>query len=149
MESNLNNILALLKTSFGVYNDDHHRSEKNTGIAKAIAVHGDHVVLLCPDAKYFSINRLYINNGQVHLSTMSVGGVIDLRKVNSLEEAVRVYNEQEMIFPRPKLTDVTYLPYVPVEALEEVVERPIAHTALGAKHHLKVDNDGLAETLDN
>lgn len=114
MESNLNNILAILKTNSGTYIDDHHRHEKTTGIAKAIAVHGNHVVLLCPDARYFSVNRLYVENGQVHLSPISVGGVVSMSKGETLEEAIKVYNEEEMIFPRAKLTEVTYLTPEPI-----------------------------------
>lgn len=108
MENNLQNILAILNQNGGQYIDDHNRNTPGTDTAKAIAVHGRHVVLLFPKAQYFSINKLYICQGQVHLSTISVGGAIDLRNSN-LEQAILAYNKDGAEYERSPIEQVTFI----------------------------------------
>jgi hypothetical protein len=111
MLNSLESIVAQLKAHGNEYIDDHNGG-KQTGKAEVVAQHGKHVVLLHPHAKYFSINYLYVGeNGRVHLSTQSVGGVLDLRQCN-LQTAIAVYNNPEnqpMAFQNPELTQITYL----------------------------------------
>lgn len=111
MLNNITNIVDVLRANGNQYIDDHGHGD-NRAKAKVVAQHGTHVVLLHPDAKYFSINRLYLDqDGDVHLSSLSVGGVLDLRGCN-LETAIAVYNnpENRRFCPdRPDLSQVTYL----------------------------------------
>ena len=81
--------------------DDHNNREiDHTTIATGVLVSKDFEipVLLVKHCQYFCINKIYFGeDDKVHLSRMSVGGVVDLRFTNGLLHAIANYNAEHCI----------------------------------------------------
>ena len=92
-----NNIAQIINNVFEKgYIDDH---DNHRYMPKALLVHvrlnGTTVTTAEFDSSYFCLNPLYFEEeeAEVHLSTCSNGGTIDMRHVKSPEEAVANYNK--------------------------------------------------------
>lgn len=92
----IDNTLAAMALSKGSYIDDHGHS-KTVHKAQAVAkfTRGSYVgLVLLFDKNIFSINPLEVrDDGEVHLRTSSVGGVV-YAKDKTLEEGIEAYNAQ-------------------------------------------------------
>lgn len=93
-------IIEAAKAVNGLVFDDHKTGggkAKLWGVATLDKGDRQQVVALM-DSLYFSVNSVYLDQGQAHLSTSSVGGVIELRGA-PVEDGVAKYNEEQKSFP--------------------------------------------------
>jgi len=90
---------ALIESN-GVIWDDHNGGYESKLMGCAALVAGDkiHAVGL-HDADFFSLNRLYLKDGKVHLSTESVGGVLFPVNFKDVWDCINDYNEKQINNP--------------------------------------------------
>lgn len=93
-------IYEMVKAAGGSIIDDH--STGHNIVLKGLATL-DHkgvqrVVALCAGI-YFSLNHVYEEDGVVHLSRNSVGGVVKLLNKETMAEAIDVYNKAQATSP--------------------------------------------------
>lgn len=87
------NIVNAINAANGVVKDDHTQAGTRTvaGVATLLRGGRHHVVSL-HDAKYFSLNDMYMGeDGMAHISRDSCGGVVEKFDL-SMEEAILKYN---------------------------------------------------------
>ena len=97
IQKNISSIIATMALTKGRYVDGHGNGNE-VKTASAIARFSkdgyEHVVLLA-DKGYFCINPLKLDDlGQVRLSAMSVGGVVNSPNQGSLKAGVEQYNAE-------------------------------------------------------
>jgi hypothetical protein len=110
--ANMNNITEIVVANNGHIVDDHRDTGtlKIAGVALLLKAGQDEgfVVALC-DSKYFSLNRMYIKEGKVHVSRDSVAGaVVPMKYENSLTQAIDAFNAEQLDnrFTNGSLTNV-------------------------------------------
>lgn len=98
----------LLVKNYGEYIDHHNGSpvmEYADGYVEVVDGNGRHYVALAAwKSRYFSLNELYVKNDQVHLTSGSRGGVIDMRN-KTVESAIETYNRKHADFSHDKIVD--------------------------------------------
>lgn len=90
-------IVEAVKAAGGVVWDDHGPTGTKTklwGVA-TLDKGGKQQVVALHGSDYFSVNKLYVYKGEIHLSTESVGGVVSTFKHGSVEAAIEAYNEEQ------------------------------------------------------
>lgn len=127
---NFANIVNAINTANGVVKDDHTQAGTRTvaGVATLLRGGRHHVVSL-HDAKYFSLNDMYMGeDGMAHISRDSCGGVVEKFDL-SMEQAILNYNEGQTtnMFCHSFLLNIHFLQdgkLVPVDLVtaEQVVE---------------------------
>lgn len=87
---------ALIKSE-GVAWDDHNGGSeiKLKGVA-ALVIDDKAIPVGLHDSDYFSLNRLYLKDGKVHLSRESVGGTLFPVNFSDLWECIIDYNEKQI-----------------------------------------------------
>ena len=88
-ENNIDTIIKMMEANPVVINNHTDKEDKITGLVEF--VNSEKGLACCFDARYYSLNRCYINNGKLHCSTWSIGGV--LCGAYPDEEALKKYNE--------------------------------------------------------
>lgn len=87
-------IVNAINSANGVVKDDHRGAGTRTvaGVATLLR-NGRHHVVSLHNAKYFSLNDMYLGeDGMAHISPNSCGGVVELFDL-SMEQAILNYNE--------------------------------------------------------
>lgn len=84
----------------GLITDDHGTGKTIQLWGLATLEKGDkQTVVALIDARYFSLNQVYMDpRGGVHLSTGSVGGVVELHGT-TMVDGIATYNEDQSSFP--------------------------------------------------
>jgi hypothetical protein len=87
---------ALIKSG-GVIWDDHNDGSEGKLIGMAALVKGDQVIPVgLHKADFFSLNRVYLEDGKVHLSRESVAGVLFPVHHRDIWECINDYNEKQV-----------------------------------------------------
>lgn len=126
-------VMAALVESGGRYIDDHNGQETSVKYA-AIFQRPDQEDIIVPllTGTYFCLNGMHIaEDGKVHLSRWSVGGVIDGRTM-TLQESIDHFND---IYRPYKLVDVTEFESKPKAPVKPAFEMPQDFYAWDAVEH--------------
>jgi len=90
-------IQQALLASNGVIWDDHNGGFESKLAGLAALVNGDKVTAVgLHKSDYFSLNRVYLKDGKVHLGVESVGGVLFPINHRDLWECINDYNEKQI-----------------------------------------------------
>lgn len=90
-------IQQALLASNGVIWDDHNGGFESKLAGLAALVNGDKVIAVgLHKSDYFSLNRVYLKDGKVHLGVESVGGVLFPINHRDLWECINDYNEKQI-----------------------------------------------------
>jgi hypothetical protein len=129
-------VIAAVNANNGVVADDHRGAADRVIFGMATLVRGEQEVAVpLIDARYFSINGLYIGtDGKAHISTSSVGGVVE-KFALTMDTAILNYNEgqSENMFCNSFLVDVHYLVDGKLEPVDLVTRDQVKELQAKAK----------------
>lgn len=110
--------------SGGVIWDDHNGGFESKLVGLAALVLGDKVVAVgLHKADFFSLNRVYLKDGKVHLSADSVGGTLFPVNFKDLWDCINDYNDKQVTnkFSCGTLENVMSLEPVPVTVISMTI----------------------------
>lgn len=132
---------ALIKSE-GVIWDDHNGGSESKLVGMAALFTGKEVIPVgLHSADFFSLNRVYLKDGKVHLSSESVAGVLFPVNHRDLWECINDYNEKQVgnKFSCGTLENPMSLKPIPVTAITMTVEEFCKKTGLPAPEYPDVD----------